>query len=208
MHVAPLLQAVGASHGHDRGQLQQTVSERGGRMRLFGKRTACAALLSAMFAGAAMLAGAAAEVGKPAPALVVSELDGTVFDLAALRGNVVVVNFWATWCSPCRAEMPALDTFYKRYREQGLVLLGLSVDDAADRGQVVAAMQKLSYPAALAAGARTNGFGQPLAVPITYVIDAHGTVRARLLASKAITEQTLSETVLPLLPTGAAAARH
>ena len=177
-------------------------------MRLIGKRSAHGALLSAVFAGAAMLAGAAAEVGKPAPALVVSELDGTVFDLAAQRGKVVVVNFWATWCSPCRAEMPTLDSFYKRYHEQGLVLLGVSVDDTADRSQVAAVMQKLSYPAALAAGAKTNGFGPPLAVPISYVIDAQGTVRARLLASKAITEQTLSETVLPLLPKGAPSARH
>jgi len=58
---------------------------------------------------------AAAELGQPAPALVVQELNGQTFDLATLRGKVVVINFWATWCPPCRQEMPALDEFYRRY---------------------------------------------------------------------------------------------
>jgi thiol-disulfide isomerase/thioredoxin len=139
-------------------------------------------------------------VGQPAPTLVVSQLDGRLFDLAALRGKVVIVNFWATWCSPCRAEMPRLDAFYKRYHRRGLELLGLSVDDAPDRGAVAQIMKSFSYPAALAVSAEVDGFGPPLAVPMTWIIDSRGIVRARLVAGTAVTEQSLEEAVVPLLP--------
>jgi cytochrome c biogenesis protein CcmG, thiol:disulfide interchange protein DsbE len=165
--------------------------------------------------GMALLLGAAAasasaappvEVGQTAPALIVPQLDGRVFDLRALRGKVVIVNFWATWCSPCRAEMPRLDAFYRRYHGRGLELLGLSVDEASDRGTVVQVMRSFSYPAALAASARSNDFGPPAAVPMTWIIDAAGMVRARLVAGNAVTEQSLEQLVLPLLAHGDARA--
>src|SRR5262249_2431015 len=124
----------------------------------------------------------ARRVGQRAPALVVPLLDGRTFDLANERGKGVVVNFWATWCSPCRAGMPRLDSFYKRYRARGVELLGLSADDANDRAAVADVMRHFSYPAALAANARVNEFGEPVAVPVTWIIDAHGMVRARLVA--------------------------
>jgi thiol-disulfide isomerase/thioredoxin len=158
-----------------------------------------AAALAVLAPVAAMAAGAP-DVGQAAPALVVAELNGQPFDLATLRGKVVIVNFWATWCSPCRAEMPALDAFYRKYHEQGVELLGLSIDDSHDRGDVEKVMRKFSYPAALMSAAKTNGFGMPLAVPMTYIIDSTGVVRARILAGKTtVTEQSLAQTVEPLL---------
>ena len=71
-----------------------------------------------------------------APALVATALDGQTFDLAKLRGKVVLVNFWATWCAPCRKEMPTLDAFYRRYRAQGFEMIGVSVDFARDAGKM------------------------------------------------------------------------
>lgn len=159
-----------------------------------------AVLVTALLSAAVHAGAPGAEVGQPAPALVVPQLDGREFDLHAQRGKVVIVNYWASWCAPCRAEMPVLDSFYKRYHSHGLVLLGVSVDDAHERAAVIGIMQQFSYPAALAASAKVNGFGPALAVPMTWIIDATGVVRARLVSGTAVTEQSLSRSVLPLLP--------
>ncbi|HUN71039.1 MAG TPA: TlpA disulfide reductase family protein [Steroidobacteraceae bacterium] len=148
-----------------------------------------------------MLLAAPPAVDQAAPALVVKQLDGGEFDLAKLRGKVVLVNVWATWCSPCRVEMPTLNAFYRRYHAKGLVLLGLSIDEPSDAAQVRQVMRQFSYPAALAGAARVDGFGEPVAVPITYVIDARGVIRAQLQAEgpSGVSRQALRAAVLPLL---------
>ena len=161
-------------------------------------RLIAAALCILVLLPCAGLAADSPVVGKPAPALVAPELDGQTFDLAAEHGKVVIVNFWATWCGPCRAEMPLLNHFYLEHRARGLALVGVSVDDPHDRKEVVEVMRQFAYPALLAATAKANGFGPPLAVPMTWVIDARGVVRARIVA--AVTEQALEQAVLPLLP--------
>ncbi len=146
------------------------------------------------------------EVGQPAPALVVTTLDGRLLDLRSLRGTVVVLNVWATWCAPCRAEMPMLDAFHRSHAARGLIVLGASADDAHDRKDVVQAMRGFTYPAALLAEAKTNGFGMPTALPISYVIDAAGVIRARLPPTReALTEAKLEQLVAPFLPPAEAA---
>jgi cytochrome c biogenesis protein CcmG, thiol:disulfide interchange protein DsbE len=177
-----------------------------GVRQLLGRavRAGAVLLLAGPAAGPAALAGGAPQAGRPAPTLVATQLDGRVFDLAMLRGRVVIVNFWASWCAPCRAEMPLLDSFYQRHHAQGLELLGVSVDDTHDKAAVLRIMQQFSYPAALASSAKINGFGPSLAVPTTWIVDADGVVRARLLAANGVTEQSLNDTVLPLLPAPAA----
>ncbi len=149
---------------------------------------------------------ASATVGNPAPALNVSELDGQTFDLSALHGKVVIVNFWATWCPPCREEMPALDAFYRRYHGQGLEMIGVSADRSHDRSDVTKVMQSYSYPAAMLDDAKVNEFGTPDALPMTVVVDGNGVVRAKLTPDQTkVTEKSLSDAVLPLLPQKSAA---
>ena len=154
----------------------------------------------------AALAFASATVGNAAPALDVPELDGQTFDLGAQRGKVVIVNFWATWCPPCREEMPALDAFYRRYRGQGLEMIGVSADRPHDRSDVTKVMQSYSYPAAMLDDAKVNDFGTPDALPMTVVVDGNGVVRAKLTPDQTpVTEKSLSDAVLPLLPQKSAA---
>ena len=155
---------------------------------------------------ASAVAFASVTVGNAAPALVVPELDGKAFDLSALHGKVVIVNFWATWCPPCRKEMPALDAFYRRYHGDGLEMIGVSTDRPHDRSDVIKAMQSLSYPVAIMDDATVNDFGTPDALPMTVIVDSDGVVRAKFTPDQTpVTEKSLSDTVLPLLPQNSAA---
>ena len=139
-------------------------------------------------------------VGQRAPALIVREFSGRTFDLARERGRVVLVSFWATWCSPCHAEMPVLQSFYQRFHRRGVALIALSIDRAASGARVEQALHGFTYPAALARSAPVDGFGEPLAVPMTYVIDARGIIRARLLGGPTgVTAGQLQAVVQPLL---------
>jgi cytochrome c biogenesis protein CcmG, thiol:disulfide interchange protein DsbE len=154
-----------------------------------------AAILS--LAVAAEPARAAPEIGKPAPELVVSELDGATFDLAKLRGKVVLVNYWATWCAPCRKDMPKLDAFYRRYHDQNLEMIGISVDRDSDLPKVRKVMAKLAYPVALLKAVTNDGFGPPTGVPITWIIDTDGKVHDMMID---VRDELLDTLVRPLLP--------
>jgi len=146
---------------------------------------------------ASPFAYAAPQIDKAAPALVVTALDGQVFDLEKLRGKVVLVNYWATWCAPCRKDMPRLDAFYRRYHGQGLEMIGISVDAAHDLHKVRKVMASLAYPVATLKSITVDGFGPPEGVPITWIIDADGKVRDRFID---VRDELLNGIVVPLLP--------
>jgi thiol-disulfide isomerase/thioredoxin len=136
------------------------------------------AVAAAGYATAAFSATLSPHVGDPAPALVAPTPDGRSIDLLTLRGQVVVLNVWASWCPPCRAEMPVLSHLQEEHARDGLVVLALSADRHRDRGDAIAALKGLTLTAAFMDGAKPNGYANPEALPITYVIDREGIIRA------------------------------
>jgi cytochrome c biogenesis protein CcmG, thiol:disulfide interchange protein DsbE len=112
------------------------------------------------------------------PRYAVTTLDGAPLTADALRGRVVLVNFWATWCLPCRVEMPLLQRMYDRHRDRGLVVLGLSVD-RGDPATVRAFLRErgVTYPVAVVGGNVARAFGGVRGYPTSILVDRTGVVR-------------------------------
>jgi thiol-disulfide isomerase/thioredoxin len=146
---------------------------------------ALAALL--VFVGLQLWPQARAWAGLPedlvaSPPIEVVTLDGRSIDPAVLRGRVVVLNFWATWCLPCRVEMPALQSLHDRYAGEGLIVLGLSTD--AEGEEVVRSYvekRELTFPVALADPATRWAFGGVEKIPTTFIVDRDGVIRYKVV---------------------------
>lgn len=119
-----------------------------------------------------------ASANTEAPDVEVTTLDGQSLSMQQLRGQVVLVNFWATWCPPCRVEMPGFQRVYDSRRAQGFVVLGLSTD-AAGAATVSAflAERGITYPVAMARGDVAQRFGGANMLPTSYLVDRAGRIR-------------------------------
>jgi thiol-disulfide isomerase/thioredoxin len=137
-------------------------------------------LLALAMLAAPLAAQALPRVGEPIPALQGKDFDGAVFDLAALKGKVVVVHLWAVWCPACRAEMGALDVVGQRHGGGDLAILAVSADRKHDLPEARRLLVAHAFRGVALATASLNGFGQPNLLPLTYVVDRKGVVRAVL----------------------------
>ena len=138
--------------------------------------------------------------GVPAPALHAKLLDGKPFDLGEQAGKVVLINFWATWCAPCRAEMPAIDAFYRKHRDEGLVVLAMSMDDPGAEEKVRSVMKAFSFPAALGPKSDFKGYERIWRLPLTFVVDRGGILRiVDWYGDPGLDEKLLESRVTPLL---------
>ena len=112
------------------------------------------------------------------PSFAYAALDGTQIASDALRGKVVLVNFWATWCPPCRVEMPVLEAMYQRHRERGFVIIGLAIDQGptAEIADFVRERQ-ITYPIAQVGAQAERAFGGVRAYPTSFLVDRGGKIR-------------------------------
>lgn len=138
--------------------------------------------------------------GKPAPAVEARLLDGKPFKLNDYAGKVVVLHYWASWCVPCRKEMPALETFYEKHRAEGLEILAISMDDPADEAKAREVMRQFTFPAAMARDTHAKGYGRIWRIPLTFVIDRQGILRKDgWYGAPTLDLPELEKTVTPLL---------
>jgi peroxiredoxin len=158
------------------------------------------AVVVLLAAASSMDCRAASLEGKPAPAAEVKLLDGTPFRLADAKGQVVVLNFWATWCVPCRAEMPAIDAYFRRHRDDGLKIIAITVDEPKDETKVRDVMKPFAFSAALMREASVKGYGRIWRIPLTFVIDRQGVLRKdEWYGDPGLDEAALERVVTPLL---------
>ncbi len=136
-----------------------------------------AALLAASAAGAAFAADNL--LNRKAPEFAIRDLDGRTVNLAAFRGKVVLLNFWATWCAPCQVEMPVFAAWQRQYAPQGFQVIGISMDDDPAPARHLVERLKLNYPVAMGDERLGARYGGVLGLPLTFLIDRNGVIRAR-----------------------------
>lgn len=134
--------------------------------------------------------GVGLDAGKVAPEFTLPTLtrDATQ-SLAQLRGRPVILNFWASWCPPCRAEMPLLQSSYERYRETGPQIIGINYQENRSQAEAFARQSSLTFPILLDEGGQVGQLYRVTALPTTFFINADGTVAARHVG--ALTEPLL-----------------
>lgn len=136
-------------------------------------------------------------VGRPAPAFRLPGLGGAPVSLAGLRGQVVVVNFWASWCTECHTEQAALNSTWDRFRDSGVVVLGVDFQDSSDDARDYLARAGISYPTVVDGRSRTALAYGLRGIPETFVIDARGRVVDRVIGP--VDEARLAAHITPLL---------
>ena len=118
-------------------------------------------------------------VNKPAPAFARTSLDQQHVDLSVLRGRVVLLNFWATWCAGCKIEMPRFVQWQDKYKADGLSIVGVSMDDGSEPVATFLRKHPVNYPVVMGDEKLGLAYGGVLGLPVTYLIDRNGVIRAR-----------------------------
>ncbi len=118
-------------------------------------------------------------VGKVAPDFALSDLDDKPYRLSEFRGKVVFLNFWATWCKPCREEMPSMEVLYKNFEKDGLVILAVSIDRVTTKKDIPPFVKglNLTFPVLVDSWGKTDKPYKRMGVPETFIIDQEGVIR-------------------------------
>ncbi len=138
--------------------------------------------------------------GFLAPTFELETLDGELLSLASLRGQVVLVNLWASWCPPCRAEMPAIQALYEEYQDQGFVVLAVNMTFQDSLSAAAAFVQEygLTFPILLDRSGEVGRLYHMRALPSTFILDREGMIR-EVVVGGPMSELTLRSMVIDML---------
>lgn len=130
-----------------------------------------------------------------APDFTLTDLSGKSLSLSDFKGKVIFVNFWATWCGPCRHEIPDFIEFYKENKDNGAVILGVSVDKSANKVRDFVDEYKINYPIAMATDSIVRDYKPGRFIPTTIIIDTEGMIQEKKVGvmDKATLEHFLKE---------------
>lgn len=125
-------------------------------------------------------------VGKQAPDFQLPDLNDKEIRLSDYRGKVVFLNFWATWCKPCREEMPSMEVLYKNFEKDGLVILAVSIDRVTTKKEIPPFVKSLNltFPVLVDSWGQTDKRYKLMGVPETYIIDREGTLREKVIGPR------------------------
>jgi thiol-disulfide isomerase/thioredoxin len=119
----------------------------------------------------------ALDAGARQPEIGLTDMRGSRVDLASLKGKVVIIDFWASWCAPCKEEMPVLERLYKKYKSKGLVIVGVSVDQDVANVRSFLKQLPVSFPIVHDGEHKVADRFKPPRMPSSYVVDRKGIVR-------------------------------
>lgn len=138
-------------------------------------------------------------VGRPAADFTVTDLQGEKVSLSQFRGKVVIIDFWATWCPPCKASIPHLVDIYRRYNGKGVVILGILLEQSSSShiSRFVADM-RINYPVLLGTQEIMETY-KVRHIPVTIVVDKEGIIREKLIGFSDVTMRRLEESIRELL---------
>jgi len=152
---------------------------------LRGSKTAFSVAVAALVAGAVLysLRRPHAPQHRPAPDFTLPQLDGQQLQLSSYRGKVVLLDFWATWCVPCRAEIPEFIEFQKKYGERGLQIIGVSMDDGPEPVRTFYQQFHMNYPVVMGTARTGEQYGGVLGLPIAFVISRDGRIYSKKIGA-------------------------
>lgn len=120
----------------------------------------------------------APKVGHPAPDFTLNDLDGNPLRLSDLRGKVVFINFWASWCPPCRAEMPEIEAVHQKYKDKGVVVIGVDIGEPESNVRQYVEQGGFSWTFVLDTTGEVSRDYQVVAIPASFFLDREGIIRA------------------------------